>query len=350
MMNYTGLYTPYKLNRSLTEKEKNGQFRQGQRRRVKYIMDEHSVIRMNSIYLETVCKYYSGIGIATSMIFPVFFVLASGVLIGMWSLIGIISDGDINSIIVECIVTIGLAFFAVAIVKLLKKEWLRKTHYPIRFNRSNQMVYVYQINGQILSVPWSKVFFTPAKSKGAMSEWGIDGHILADDGETVINTFSLAVSVMGSKKLLDEYWEFIRCYMEEDCVADLADIVTLCPPVENRKEGYIFGLQYLLKMDSRLEWIFLPIMFPLNLLASIGRYIAMQTSKIPQWSQEVLDACQPDPDDPINVSAANNPEHLWRYVLANEKREEYELRHARQTAANERIKAKLDARYGKKTI
>ena len=254
-------------------------------------------------------------------------------------------DGG-GSIIIIMFTTLSEYF----LMRLLHKEWFRKTHYPIRFNRSNQMVYVYQVNGQILSVPWSKVFFTPAKSKGAMSEWGIDGHILADDGETVINTFSLAVSVMGSKKLLDEYWEFIRCYMEEDCVADLADIVTLCPPVENRKEGYIFGLQYLLKMDSRLEWIFLPIMFPLNLLASIGRYIAMQTSKIPHWSQEVLDACQPDPDDPINVSAANNPEHLWRYVLANEKREEYELRHARQTAANERIKAKLDARYGKKTI
>ncbi|STV59054.1 Uncharacterised protein [Klebsiella michiganensis] len=150
--------------------------------------------------------------------------------------------------------------------------------------------------------------------------------------------------------MLGEYWEFIRCYMEEDCVADLADIVTLCPPVENRKEGYIFGLQYLLKMDSRLEWIFLPIMLPLDLLASIGRYIAMQTSKIPQWSQEVLDACQPDPDDPVSVSAANNPEHLWRYVLANEKREEYESRYIRQSAANERIKAKLDARYGKQTI
>ncbi|MIE71829.1 hypothetical protein EL06_21010 [Salmonella enterica subsp. diarizonae] len=235
-------------------------------------------------------------------------------------------------------------------MRLLHKEWFRKTHYPIRFNRKTQMVHIYKVSGEILSVPWGYIFFAPAQSVGVTKEWGIDGHILADDGETVVDTFSLAVSLTAGKKLLGEYWEFIRCYMEEDCVADLADIVTLCPPVENRKEGYIFGLQYLLKMDSRLEWIFLPIMFPLDLLASIGRYIAMQTSKIPQWSQEVLDACQPYPDDPINVSAANNPEHLWRYVLANEKREEYETRHARQTAANERIKTKLDARYGKQTI
>ncbi|WP_312454055.1 DUF6708 domain-containing protein [Pseudescherichia sp.] len=345
MMNYTGLYTPYKLNRSLTEKERNGQFSQGKWRRVKFIMDEYSVVRMNSTYMETVCKYYLGVGISSSLIAS----LILGILIvftyeGLY--ISVISDEYVSWGGVCFSAVIGIVFIMLLSI-LLRKEWFRKTHYPIRFNRRNQMVYVYQVNGQILTVPWSKVFFTSAMSRGAMSEWGIDGHILSDDGETVINTFSLAVSVMGSKKLLGEYWEFIRCYMEEDCVEDLADIVTLCPPVENRKEGYIFGLQYLLKMDSRLEWIFLPIMLPLELLASMGRYIAMQTSKIPQWPQEVLDACLVDPDDPINVSAANNPEHLWRYVLANEKREEYESRYIRQSAANERIKAKLAERYGK---
>ncbi|MEW9208420.1 DUF6708 domain-containing protein [Citrobacter werkmanii] len=346
MMNYTGLYTPYKLNRPLTENERHGQFCQGKRRRVNAIMDDSSVIRMNSICLETVCKYYSGTGISSSMIA----VLALGILIiSIGVLVRSIFDSIVHKIefywlgcFLSVLITITALFF---LSKLLHKEWFRKTHYPIRFNRKNQMVYVYQVNGEVLSVPWSKIFFTSASSKGAMPEWGIDGHLLADDGETVVNTFSLAVSVMGSKKLLSEYWEFIRCYMEEECVDDLADMVTLCPPVENRKEGYSFGLQYLLKIDSRLEWIHLPIKLPLALLASVARYIAMQTSTIPQWPQEVLDACQPDPDDPINVSAANNPAHLWRYVLANEKREVYEVRYTRQAVANERIKTKLAARY-----
>lgn len=350
-MNYSGLYIPYKLNRSLTEKEHNGQFRQGKWRKVKCVMDEDSVVRMNSIYLETVCKYYQGNGIASSLLSILTFGILLMVVYGVsYAIYATLFEGrpfHWGGIIVITIFTVFAEFF---LMRLLNNEWFRKTHYPIRFNRRNQMVYVYQVNGLILTVPWSQVFFTSAMSRGAMSEWGIDGHILADDGETVINTFSLAISVMGGKKLLNEYWEFIRCYMEEDCVADLANIVTLCPPVENRKEGYIFGLQYLLKINSRLEWIFLPIMFPLGLLASVARYVAMQTSKIPQWPQEVLDACQIDPDDPVNVSAANNPEHLWRYVLANEKREEYEIRYARQSAANERIKAKLDARYGKQTI
>ena len=346
MMNYTGLYTSYKLNRPLTEKEKEGRFYQGTRRRVNVINDEASVIRMNSTYLETVCKYYSGVGISSSMIF----ILASGIFfISLFVLIDSVfkyfSEG-VDFSFIGCFISILITIVSLFLIsKLLRKEWFRITHYPIRFNRKKQMVYVYQVSGEILVIPWGCVFFTSASSKGAMPEWGIDGHILADNGETVINTFSLAISVMGGKKLLSEYWEFIRCYMEVDCVEELADIVTLCPPVENQKEEYVFGLQYLMKMDSRLEWIHLPVKFPLALLASFARYIAMQTSKIPQWPQEVLDACQPESDDPINVSAANNPEHLWRYVLANEKRDVYEARYARQKAAYERIKAKLDAHY-----
>lgn len=81
-MNYTGLYTPYKLNRPLTEKERDERFYQGKRRRVNTINNESSVIRMNSNCLETVCKYYSGIGVAGSMLFPVFFILLIGVFLG----------------------------------------------------------------------------------------------------------------------------------------------------------------------------------------------------------------------------------------------------------------------------
>ena len=346
MMNYTGLYTDYKLNRPLTDQEKNGRFYQGKRRRVNTINDEASVIRFNLTCLETVCKYYSGTGVSSSLIF----ILAFGILFSFaFVFVGPVFDfiiyGTQFSMIGFFLSILVVIVSLFLISKLLRKEWFRKTHYPIRFNRKNQMVYVYKVSGEILSVPWKDIFFTPAKSLGRTSEWGIDGHILAEDGETVIDTFSLAVSLTAGKKLLGEYWEFIRCYMEEDCVQELSELVTLCPPVEEKKEGYIFGLQYLMKMNSRLEWIFLPVMFPLDLLASFSRYIAMRTSKIPQWPQEVLDACQPEHDDPIDVSAANNPKHLWRYVLANEKRDVYEARYARQKAAYERIKAKLDVRY-----
>jgi hypothetical protein len=349
MMNFSGLLTPYKLNRPLTRQEKNSQFRQGQRRNVQFIMDEDSVIRMNSVYLDAVDKYYGGKGIIGSMLFPVLFILLYGVGAGVWSTASDVISGNYQSVFIKFVMTVVFLMLAVVVLKrFLLKESFCKTHYPIRFNRKNQMIYVYQVNGQVLSAPWTEVFFTRASTGGAIPEWGIDGHILAQDGETVVNTFSLAVSIAGSSKLLSEYWEFIRCYMEEDCVEDLAELVALCPPVENRRESFTFGLQYLLKVRSRLEWIWMPMKLPLALLAGVARWVAMQTSAIPQWPQAVQDACVTEPDDPVNVSTANNPRHLWRYVLANEAREEYEARYARQTAANNRIRAKLAERYGKK--
>ncbi|MEG6445000.1 hypothetical protein [Enterobacter roggenkampii] len=46
-----------------------------------------------------------------------------------------------------------------------------------------------------------------------------------------------------------------------------------------------------------MEWLFLPVTLLLNIDGSVARYISMQTSKIPQWTQEVQDACKPDIDD-----------------------------------------------------
>ncbi|WP_340618880.1 DUF6708 domain-containing protein [Xenorhabdus entomophaga] len=67
-------------------------------------------------------------------------------------------------------------------MKFTLTEWFRKTHYPIRFNRKNQMVYVYQIDGTVLSAPWSSIFFT----YNVGNKWGINGHILDDDNETIL--------------------------------------------------------------------------------------------------------------------------------------------------------------------
>ncbi|EOC0417694.1 hypothetical protein ACI0Z1_002235 [Cronobacter malonaticus] len=159
MMNYTGLYTPYKLNRPLTENERNGQFCQGKRRRVNAIMDESSVIRMNSTCLDTVCKYYCGTGISSSMI---------GVLI-LGVLFAFIYEGIYVSLSGDDYVSWGgvafsalvMALFIMLLSKLLLKEWFRKTHYPIRFNRKNQMVYVYQVNGECFLFRGTRYFLPP---------------------------------------------------------------------------------------------------------------------------------------------------------------------------------------------
>lgn len=225
--------------------------------------------------------------------------------------------------------------------RFLLKDWFRKTPYPVRFNRNKQLVHIYQVSGEIITAPWNDIFFTTSKQR---ISYCIVGHLLYEDKETVLNTFSFGY--VGQREELALYWEFIRCYMEEDCLEELADTVLFCPPVEKHKEGYIAGLQRLMQIDSRADWFLLVLNLPFALIESIARYIAMQTSKIPQWPQEVIDACAVEPNDPINVGAENNSPQRWRTVLANETQEAYNVKNQRLKSANQKIKEKLDAKYG----
>jgi hypothetical protein len=225
----------------------------------------------------------------------------------------------------------------------LRKSFFTWTHYPVRFNRKTKMVHVFKVGGTILSVPWNDIFFTRGRAGyGTLPEWSIDGHILADDGKTVIDTFSLGFS--STRRELVKNWAFVRSYMEvEDCLPDLADIVVLCPPVAEKRESYLFGLLYMIRIESRLLWPITALAFPLFLAGSVVRFIVMRTCKIPRWSQEVEEACEVSADDPINLSAANNPRHIWRYVLANQPLEEYNALYQRQTQAVERLRGKVKA-------
>lgn len=337
-----GLYIPFKLNRLLTREEKQSCFIQGKYRKGSgeaAVLDLGTVIRMNSSYLEVVDKFYPVKGvIAGPMMCMLLFVIG----ISSWFYWEAIFSLDYKGGVLGCfMVLVSLFFFGFLCGKPLLKDWFRKTHYPVRFNRKKQLVHIYQVKGDVITLPWQDIYFTTCKQKVS---YCIVGHALANDNETVLNTFSFGH--VGNKADLSRYWEFIRCYMEEDCLEEMAETVLYCPPVEKCREGYITGLQTLIKVDSRLEWIPCLLLSPLTLVESIARYIGMQTSKIPQWSADVQEACAVNPHDPINVGAENNAPHRWRTVLANEKREVFDAKNQRLASANNRIKAKLDARYG----
>lgn len=347
-MSMYGIYQPYKVNRSLTPAEKKLKMNQGNPRKVKYFNCGESVIRLNSTCLETTDKFYKQKGIDNGWWVIASIIMLSLVIIGVARGIQLISsEGYMPLLRVLLLDTVFLGTL-VFTGRIVLKEWFTWTHYPIRFNRKNQMVYIFRTDGTVLSVPWKEIYFTQDKEPGPLREWCIRGHIIDKDKETVLETFSLGICE--NKESLPEYWEFIRCYMEEDLVAELAELVVICPPIENRKEGYLFGLQNLIYMDSRFGWIYFPFKLPLQLEASVCRYIASQTSKIPRWPQDVLDACRPDADDPVNVSAANNPKDMWRLVFANQSLTNWQEKYERMATATNRIHAALAKKYGNKPV
>jgi hypothetical protein len=318
-MDYYGLYPKFKINRPLNESERNDQLHQKEPSYLtneKSIISDASVIKMNSTYLEMVDKYYGQKGFS-SVFAAFFFILLSCVYIAMvvvsikrnpfdWS--------DIGMLLVAGVFIIPIIFF---VWIMLRTEWFAWTHYPIRFNRKEQLVHVHRLNGTVFTVPWDKVFFTTglSHSKGPTKAWYISGHVLADDGITVTETFCLPASHLIREELF-RHWEFIRRYMEEGPEA-VADAVDICMPVDGRREGYTFGLLRLLMNFSGSTIFLFPLTFPVCLALSVSRYIAMLTSKIPTWPQEVEALCRINPDDPVNLSAATNSRHLWRDLFTN---------------------------------
>ncbi|MBG3131944.1 hypothetical protein I4674_19505 [Proteus mirabilis] len=195
---------------------------------------------------------------------------------------------------------------------LLKTEWFTWTHYPLRFDRQNQMIHAFRTDGSIISVPWAKVFFTTGLNyvKNISADYYISGHVLADDNKTTIDTFCLPAST-GNFELLKYHWEFIRRYMEEG-PEHLIQQVEFCLPIANKKESYGFTFFYICTLFKGLFKILMLLMFPLIFIISIPRYIAILTSRRPIWPEEIEAQCKIDAHDPYLLNEKTNPKDLWK--------------------------------------
>ncbi|MCU6670389.1 hypothetical protein M8013_16745 [Enterobacteriaceae bacterium H4N4] len=247
-MDYYGLLPKFKLNRSLNDVERECQLKQTSVTELngQSIVPDAKIISVNSHYLELVDKYFSVKGFLSLIGVVSFFgfsLLYLTVLIGTvpylrWTISG--SEKMLLSMSLLCIPSIIMTF------KVLKTEWFAWTHYPVRFDRKNRLVHVFRLNGSTYSVPWNSVFFTSGLShrKDANKDYYISGHVLADDGETVIDTFCLPAT-HSDRKQLERHWEFVRRYMEEG-PESVIGVVDFCLPIAKKREGYRSSLLYLL--------------------------------------------------------------------------------------------------------
>lgn len=194
----------------------------------------------------------------------------------------------------------------IVFIFILWIEWFRWTHYPVRLNRINQTVYTFGIKGDIQVIPWRDIFFktfTPVTDDALTVRW-ITGLILDEAREKVMGSFNLGSQVETEEELFAQ-WEFFRSYME-DGPESVVHAVEVCMPITNKRETYFQGLNRLLAhFEGSVRWI----MFPFCFLVSIGRWIAMRTSRVPKWPKEIEDACTIDPHDPFVRDASTNPPH-----------------------------------------
>jgi len=302
-MEYSGFIKPYPANRPLKDEERQRRLHQKQRLEVD-VGDDVTVIRFNGTYLELMDKWFDSRGMLTSIFLMFCFIFIP---------IVVASIPDADAAGDDLMGQRWLFAFAIGMTTVLsmlfgwflKTDAFRYTHFPIRLNRKTWMVHVFRTNGTVLSAPWDAVFFCIAALP--QRNWEIQGHVLDADGVTVKETFALPVIGTGERdrEQLSRYWEFVRRYME-DGPGSVARHVDYCLPISERQESFADGFHHL---HARAHATPTPILVGVLLIYLVtypGRWIALRTSKIPQWPAEIEAANVIEANDPYRKDSSNN--------------------------------------------
>ena len=309
-MNFHGIVHKFPVNCSLSDWEA--------RRKVHQDKAESatpwgclSVIKMNSTYLETVDKFFEYRGTITAVCLPGVVMFSSAMFIfpsialNSWAE-NSLDDQKAELYFLAFVLTlaIGMVLF---LANTLRKELFRYTHYPIRFNRKNRMVYVTRLNGTVMVESWDKLVFTRSQC-GDETVQEIRGHRMAEDGVTVLETFGLPGSA--DMPYIFCIWEFVRRYMEHG-PEELMDKVALVADVEYRRES-VFHSFLRVKSTMNAIWV---IALPIILWITIGRIIANFSARRPRWPKEIEAECQIEADDPYIIDIDNPPEETdWSWL------------------------------------
>ena len=294
LYNYEGWSVPYLLNRPLSDEE---------RRRV-HSVDQKSfvepspqwtTIQLNNIFLEAIDKYYAHRGITALFLAPLSLLF---VVVGFVTTLGIFLDLEEIQRQEKLLAATAAATFAAAMCSgfsyfmlktLAAKEIGAYTHYPIRLNRKNRMVYVFRHNGPggVLAVKWNAVLWEIAHCKRSdASQHEIRGHVKDPDGVTVRDTFPLGVS--DSLDVVQGQWEHFRRYMEGGAGQVKPQQLL---PLANRREPFWFGMR---RCAANLDLHPIVVLVTSPLWASIGwvRWLIMRTCRVPRWPADVIEACE----------------------------------------------------------
>ncbi|PPK49917.1 DUF6708 domain-containing protein [Marinobacter persicus] len=320
-MDYAGLdYSNirFPVDRPLTEAERAVKYRQKDTGNASP-MDFLSVIKFNSHYMDLVDRWYpikgfntwfgacvaaGGVFFAVLIIAAFFWAPATNERSALWFMIIVLLP-------ISLVLVWGGWW-------LIRTECGRYTHYPMRLNRKTRQVHFFRQNGTVLTVPWDSLFLTLGESKSPLSgtTYDLRAHVLEEDGKTVRESFSLGYpSPLGNAESIDKFWAFLQPYMEaEDGVErtwrHLKENTGYLVPVDGRKEGWRWSIARSFILGA--HWPYLQLVFsPFLGLNAVGRMLAMSTSKIPQWPEEVEQANPMDADDPYVLTWRDNGPLGW---------------------------------------
>ena len=316
MSGYKGLLKSFPINRPLTAQDKKYHLDQNKSLDIEPYPDL-TVIRMNSTFLEVVDKFFQGKGflslfVATSVVVFIWFsVLTWTVLASQMSGESYPTEGvavGVGAIVMLLTAAVGFLYFS-------RHEWIGYSHYPIRLNRETQMVHVFRKDGSVLSVPWAELYFTLDYDFSYFRFWEIHAHVLAEDRETVLETFVLGTSEgvdAGGLAILHAHWEFFRRYMAEGPDA-VARFVKSAMPVDGKRESFRSGYEVIMsnyRHPNPVAKVTTALLWPILFLQALVRWVIMRTCKMPRWPEEIESVNKVAADDRYCIDARINPPEL----------------------------------------
>ncbi|MCK0746734.1 DUF6708 domain-containing protein [Chromohalobacter nigrandesensis] len=313
-MNFTGLGPykwKYKTDRPLTEDERRNRLDK-EHTASREPNDDLSVIRINSTYMELVDRWYAdkGHAVVYGVIGAAPFVFGTALMLS-----ATLEKNDTFAIFFGSFIAFLFSLIVLSFCYLIHFEAFRKAHYPIRVNRKNRMVYAFRPNGTIIRVPWDNLFvcegshYVPLMGR---KFYDIRAHILDKDGVTVRETFALGYPFFGDEDRILPLWEYIRRYMEDDKgVKNNYEATDLCMPVGERREGLYFGIVRSFGIAAFSPYIAQPLMSPFWAVITWGRLIAMYTSRVPHWPEDIETECRVDENDPYRKDWSDNKEFTF---------------------------------------
>jgi len=300
----------FPVNRALTDEERASSYNRKERAEG-VATDFLSVIRVDSASMELVDRWYGVKGFNTWL--GAFVVLAGIAFISImvyFSFIDVKLVGAGSMVAAAFFSLLGIGFVAAGVF-LIRTECFRMTHYPILLDRRGRMVHVTRTDGSVLSARWDDLFFFAAEARAAIpgKTHDLRAHVLAPDGTTGLETFSLVYDFLAGKAAVDEAWAFVWRYMEaEDGPATTLDVLkeSALMPVDGRKEDVVWSIVRTFVPGAR--WPLASLMFCVPFaLNALGRIVAMKSSRLPAWPPSVTDSLAKQPSDPYLRTAAGNP-------------------------------------------
>lgn len=300
-----GKFLRYSVNRKLSEDEKCRQLNPKHRMQC-LPKDLFSVVKMNNRYLELVDRWYAHKGYSLIYAFGmlVLFFFTSIAL-----LLATVDKEESGAWIVLMGMLVILSPLGYIGYKYLRLESFQKTYYPVRFDRVEHKVYAILPRGKFVSENWDDLFFyIEANNIPFSSEdyYEIKAHVLAEDKETVLETFSLGYPAWGDENDAYAIWEFIRKYMEEPAgYKENSKLIDICMPIDNKREGFLFCIFRAMLLTS-INPVLQLITSPFMAVLAWCRLFAVYTSKTPKWPSYVKEKYENVSLDKFSRSYENN--------------------------------------------